>query len=99
MSGVWNTAGGDAAGETGGDLQRPPIDDPAAPVPCAIIGPSLLHAAEKLRLDPIMPDPRDPDYSRPGIFATHNCWKCKDGKLPCVASVPGNCGYPHARND
>lgn len=47
-------------------------------------------------------DPRDPDYSRPGIFATHNCWKCKDGadlsRCP-TPDRPGNCGYPHARND
>ena len=43
-----------------------------------------------------------PDNSRPGIFANHNCWKCKDGadlsKCP-TPNRPGNCGYPHARND
>lgn len=47
-------------------------------------------------------DPRDPDWSRPGIFATHNCWKCRDGSAPhrCpTPERPGNCGYPHARND
>lgn len=44
-------------------------------------------------------DPRDPDYSRPGIFATHNCWKCKDGQKPCVTGNPRGCEYPHARND
>lgn len=47
-------------------------------------------------------DPRDPDYSRPGIFATHNCWRCKDGSEPARCPTPdrpGNCGYPHARND
>lgn len=47
-------------------------------------------------------DPRDPDYSRPGIFAYHNCWKCKDGTQPerCpTRERPGNCGYPYARND
>lgn len=47
-------------------------------------------------------DPRDPDYSRPGIFAHHNCSRCKDGadlsRCPTPDS-PGNCGYPHARND
>ncbi|MDE2232522.1 MAG: hypothetical protein KGJ90_00120 [Patescibacteria group bacterium] len=47
-------------------------------------------------------DPRDPDPSRPGIFRDHNCWKCKDGtelsKCP-TPNRPGNCGYPHARND
>lgn len=44
-------------------------------------------------------DPRDPDYSRPGIFATHNCWKCSDGAKPCVQGGPHRCEYPHARND
>ena len=47
-------------------------------------------------------DPRDPDYSRPGIFAHHNCWKCKNGSQPNLCPTPdrpGNCGYPHARND
>lgn len=44
-------------------------------------------------------DPRDPDYSRHGIFATHNCWKCKDGELSCVQGGGRNCEYPHARND
>lgn len=47
-------------------------------------------------------DPRDPDYSRSGIFADHNCWKCKDGTRPDLCPTPnrpGNCGHPHARND
>lgn len=47
-------------------------------------------------------DPRNPDYSRPGIFATHNCWKCSDGiDLSCCPTPdrPGNCGYSHARDD
>ena len=42
-------------------------------------------------------DPRDPD-----IFRDHNCWKCQDGTRPgrCpTPDRPGNCGYPHARND
>lgn len=45
---------------------------------------------------------RPDDYSRPGLFATHNCWKCKDGTDPSRCPTPdrpGNCGYPHARND
>ncbi len=45
------------------------------------------------------PDPRDPDYSREGMFQTHNCWKCNDGAKPCVAGSPLQCEYPHARND
>lgn len=47
-------------------------------------------------------DPRDPDYSRPGIFAHHNCWRCKDGTdlSRCTTpDRPGNCGYPQARDD
>ena len=44
-------------------------------------------------------DPRDPDYSRPGIFATHNCWKCRDGQQPCVCGDPRRCEYPHARDN
>lgn len=44
-------------------------------------------------------DPRDPDPSRSGIFRDHNCWKCRNGALPCVNPHPGRCDYPHARND
>ncbi len=44
-------------------------------------------------------DSREPDHTRTGIFVYHNCWKCKNGKMPCVARIPGNCGYPVARND
>ena len=48
------------------------------------------------------PDPRDPDYSRPGIFTHHNCSRRKDGtdlsRCP-TPDRPGNCGYPQARND
>jgi hypothetical protein len=50
----------------------------------------------------LAPDPRDPDPSRSGIFRDHNCWKYKDGAelLRCpTPKTPGNCGYPHARND
>lgn len=45
------------------------------------------------------PDPRDPDPSREGVFRDHNCWKCKNGLLPCVAKTPRNCEFLHARND
>lgn len=45
------------------------------------------------------PDPRDPDYSREGIFQYHNCWKCSDGRKPCIKGQPRNCEHPHARND
>lgn len=49
-------------------------------------------------------DPRAPDYSREGrqgrgtFFVNHNCYRCKDGTLPCVTKS-GVCEYPHARND
>lgn len=45
------------------------------------------------------PDPRDPDYSRSGIFQDHNCYRCKNGEKPCVVGNPRQCEYPHARND
>lgn len=45
------------------------------------------------------PDPRDPDYTRVGMFILHNCWRCKDGREACVAGDPRQCEYPHARND
>lgn len=44
-------------------------------------------------------DPRDPDYSREGIFQTHNCYECEHGKKPCPYGNPHQCEYPHARND
>ena len=44
-------------------------------------------------------DPRDPDYSRPGVFATHNCYRCRDGEKPCVQGGPHRCEFPHARDD
>lgn len=52
--------------------------------------------SEKL---PARIDPRDPDPSRAGIFRYHNCWKCKNGNLPCVNGHQSKCEYPHARND
>lgn len=47
---------------------------------------------------------REPDCSREGrqgrgsFFCHHNCYRCKDGALPCVTKS-GVCEYPHARND
>ena len=53
-------------------------------------------------LDPRPVDPRDPDYSRQGIFRYHNCSRCQNGarldRCP-TPDAPGNCGQPHARND
>ena len=45
------------------------------------------------------PDPRDPDYSRSGIFVNHNCSRCRNGELPCKRGAPNRSDYPHARND
>lgn len=58
---------------------------------------ALAKLEEKWRAD--KPDPRDPDYSRSGIFQTHNCWKCANGAKPCVSGSSRQCEYPHARND
>lgn len=57
--------------------------------------------AEAKRLGIIKPDPRDPDPSREGIFRDHNCWRCKDGALPCVKGKgrERDCDTLHARND
>ena len=57
----------------------------------------LMHNLAKA--DKMARDPRELDNSRPGIFATHNCWKCQDGTKPCVAGSPSRCEYPRARND
>lgn len=63
-----------------------------------------LRAKRQLRYDKerrtiTSPDPRDPDHTRIGIFVLHNCWRCKDGRTPCVVGNPHQCEYPHARND
>ncbi len=44
-------------------------------------------------------DPREPDYSRSGVFIDHNCWRCDSGKKPCIKSNPRDCDTLHARND
>jgi hypothetical protein len=41
-------------------------------------------------------NPRQP------IFRNHDCWKCRDGELPCTGRSDGDygrCQYPRARND
>jgi hypothetical protein len=50
-------------------------------------------------LDAPRPDPRDPDYSRKGIFIHHNCTRCQNGAKPCPYGSPNVCEWPHARND
>jgi hypothetical protein len=40
-----------------------------------------------------------PDYSRKGIFQTHNCAYCLDGELPCRQGAVNRCDNPRARND
>jgi len=54
---------------------------------------------DKAKRTIVSPDPRDPDYTRVGIFVLHNCWKCADGRQPCCVGDPHQCEYPHARND
>jgi hypothetical protein len=44
-------------------------------------------------------DSREPDPTKQGIFVYHRCWKCDDGKKPCVQGSPRNCEYPRARDD
>jgi hypothetical protein len=49
-------------------------------------------------------DPRDPrpDHEMVGrhaMFRDHNCSRCKSGERPCVSGNPGQCEWPHARND
>jgi hypothetical protein len=46
-----------------------------------------------------VPDPRDPDPSRDGVFQTHNCSRCQHGKRACVRGDPRRCENLHARND
>lgn len=46
-------------------------------------------------------DPRDSDPTKEGVFRNHNCYRCKDGALPCVKGK-GNerdCSTLYARND
>ena len=40
-----------------------------------------------------------PDYSRQGIFQTHNCAYCRDGELPCKQGGAHRCDNLRARND
>lgn len=46
-------------------------------------------------------DPRDRDPSKRPPFDYHNCYRCKDGALPCVkgAGNERDCETLHARND
>ena len=44
-------------------------------------------------------DPREPDYTREGVFIYHNCYRCKNGTLPCRSGSPNRCDNLTARND
>lgn len=55
-------------------------------------------ATESPEAEPTL-DPREPDHSRQGMFVYHNCSRCDDGRKPCIQGIPGQCEYPHARND
>lgn len=57
------------------------------------------HAPGSATSDGSGTDGREPDYSRSGIFRDHNCYRCQDGRKPCVNGKPNLCEYPHARND
>ena len=70
---------------------------PLSPLGQELVG--IARAMNAVQRASLPLDPRDPDHSRPGIFATHNCWKCQSGELPCVSGSPHDCEYPHARND
>lgn len=67
------------------------------------VGAMCVAHGEKLvrdyRADRKPVDPRDPDYSRVGLFIHHNCYRCHSGELPCVQGHPNRCEFPHARND
>jgi hypothetical protein len=39
------------------------------------------------------------DRAAEGIFQTHRCWRCNDGKKACVEGGHRNCTYIRARND
>jgi len=62
---------------------------------------SIEHKERVLRHLEKSVDPRDPDYSREGVFQDHNCWRCKSGALPCIKGKGNerNCDTLHARND
>lgn len=60
---------------------------------------NLTGAKASERADAAKNHPCEPDHSRPGIFAYHNCWRCEHGAKPCVSRSSGVCEYPRARND
>jgi hypothetical protein len=78
------------------------IDGKWKTVICENLDGPFSHIAEGNGVDTWKPDrldPRDPDYSRQGIFQTHNCYRCLDGALPCIVGTPNKCEFPRARND
>lgn len=36
---------------------------------------------------------------RDPMFRDHNCYRCRDGAMPCKSGNPRGCEYPRARND
>lgn len=54
---------------------------------------------DNLPIDPMDKYLRDAATGKDGIFRDHSCWKCQDGKKPCVRRGSNWCEYPHARND
>lgn len=35
----------------------------------------------------------------PGMFQHHDCARCKNGKMSCVAGNPRSCQFPQAKNE
>lgn len=56
-----------------------------------------------MNLDEMIEEAMGPRKSpRQPIFRHHNCWKCRDGELPCTGRSDGDwnrCECPRARND
>lgn len=57
------------------------------------------YAHERRCIEADMARAMGPDYSRKGIFQTHNCAYCRDGELPCRQGAVHRCDNPRARND
>jgi hypothetical protein len=67
--------------------------------PKAKAQPILVRKAGSKVIDGIAPTNAGVAEERRGIFRDHTCYRCKDGERPCVRGNPGNCSFPHARND
>ena len=58
------------------------------------------RSATMVDLNKLMEEAMGPRKNpRQPIFRDHNCWKCREGELPCPQGYSHLCEYPHARND